>query len=140
MKSGTRFGDCRGRQRRGWTFVELMAVVMVAAVVLLIAALSVYRGKATADQLACQDNMRAIRSALEIYWTKNNRTYPADQSAFEEFLQEKSGSSSMGVYFQEEPRCPLDDAKAYHYTYNYDPAAGTITITCPVPGSGHGSM
>ncbi len=48
------------------------------------------------------------------------------------------------AYFTEEPRCPLDDEDAYHYQYLYDAAANPgpegITITCPVPDSGHGSL
>jgi type II secretory pathway pseudopilin PulG len=125
--------------------VEVVVVVVVAAVLFLIATLSVYRGKAAADQLTCEDNMQAMRSALEIYWTKHRdpvtqaHTYPADQAAFEAFLQEKRGSSSEGVYFPEEPLCPVDDEKQYHYQYSYNAATGVITIECPVPGSGHGS-
>ncbi|UCC67372.1 MAG: type II secretion system protein [Armatimonadota bacterium] len=120
--------------RRGWTFPELIAVILLVAVVILIGVLSVGRGKATADELACQDNIEAIRSALEVYWTKNARTYPADQAAFEQFLQDRA-------YFTEEPRCPLDDSGAFHYIYTYDPATSPgpegITISCPVSGSGH---
>ena len=122
---------------RGVTFLELIAVVLLVSVVILIALFSVGRGKATADELACQDNMRAIHSALEIYWTKNDRTYPADQAAFEQFLRDPA-------YFTEEPRCPLDEDRATHYLYTYDPATDSgpegITLTCPMPGSGHGSI
>ncbi len=121
----------------GWTFPELIAVIVLVAVLVLIGTVSVYRGKQTADQLACHDNMQAIHSALQIYWTKNNRTYPAGQAAFDQFLQDRT-------YFLEEPRCPLDDSRAYHYTYTYDPAANPgpegITISCPVPDSEHGSI
>lgn len=119
----------------GWTLVELLAVVLLLAAVLLVASLSVYRGKAAADELACADHMRAIHSALEIYWAKHYRAYPADQAAFEQFLQDP-------VYFPEVPRCPLDTAGDLYYHYAYDPAAGPegIVITCPVAGSGHGSL
>jgi prepilin-type N-terminal cleavage/methylation domain-containing protein len=121
----------------GFTLPELLAVILLVAVLLLVAILSVYRGKAAADQLACQDNMRAIHSALQIYWTKNSRTYPADQAAFEQFLEDRA-------YYMEEPRCPLDENREHHYLYSYDPAADPgpegITITCPVPDSGHGSI
>jgi len=131
------------RSRSGWTLPELLAVILLAAVVLLIATLSVYRGKAAADELACQDNMRAVHSAIQIYWTKNRdsvtneHTYPVGQAAFELFI----GDS---VYFPEEPRCPLDDDNSLHYLYAYDAAANPgpegITITCPVVDSGHGSL
>lgn len=129
--------------RGGWTLPELLGVILVAAVLMLIATLSVYRGKAAADELACQDNIRAIHSALQIYWTKNRdpvteeRTYPVDQTAFEQFLQDPA-------YFPEELHCPLDNDGAYHYQYSYDAAVNPgpegITITCPVPNSGHGSL
>ena len=133
-----------GREQRGWTFVEILAVILLTAVLMLIATLSIYRGKQAADELACQDNMRAIHSALEIYWTKHKdtvtgeRLYPANQAAFEAFL-------GNAAYFpSEEPRCPLDDTRAYHYQYGYNPATDPgpegIAITCPVPGSGHGSL
>ena len=127
----------------GWTLSELLSVILLAAVLTLIATLSVYRGKAAADELACQDNMRAIHSALQIYWTKNRdsvtheHVYPADQAAFEQFLADPA-------YFPEEPRCPLDDENSHHYLYAYDAVANPgpegITITCPVEDSGHGSL
>ena len=79
----------------------MVVVILLVAVGILIATVSVYRGKAAADELACQDNMRAIHSGLEIYFAKNHRTYPADQAAFEAFLRDRA-------YFTEEPRCPLD--------------------------------
>jgi type II secretory pathway pseudopilin PulG len=75
-----------GRNHGGWTFVELMAVIILVGVMLLIGGLSIYRGKAASEQLSCQDNMRAIHSALQIYWEKNQRTYPVGQAAFEQFL------------------------------------------------------
>jgi type II secretory pathway pseudopilin PulG len=108
----------------------------IIAVAVLIGALSVYRGKAAADQLACQDNMRAIHSALQVYYIKNNRTYPANQAAFDQFVQSQSGAYFGG----KEPRCPLDSAGMYHYRYSYNAATGVITITCPVPNSGHGPI
>ena len=129
--------------RLGITFAELLAVIILVGVLLLVATLSVYHGKAAADELACQDNMRAIHSALQIYWTKHRdpvsqeHTYPADQAAFELFLQDRS-------YFPQEPRCPSDEEQAYRYQYTYDPTSDPgpegITITCPVPNSGHGSL
>ena len=89
------------RRRSGWTLPELLAVILLAAVVLLIATLSIYRGKEAADELACQDNMRAIHSAVEIYWTKNRDSvtnehiYPVDQAAFELFIGDRG---SVGLY------------------------------------------
>ncbi|MFB3880588.1 MAG: Tfp pilus assembly protein FimT/FimU [Armatimonadota bacterium] len=134
----------KSRARSGWTFAELLAVILLTAVLMLVATLSLYHGKAAADELACQDNMRAIHSALEIYWSKHKDSvtgehlYPANQAAFEAFLRDTS-------YFpSEEPRCPLDEAKAYHYQYSYNPATDPgpegIRITCPVPNSDHGSL
>jgi len=128
--------------RRGWTFVELMVVLLLVAVALLVAGISVYRGKSAAEQVTCQDNMRAICSALEVYYVKNHRTYPTDQATFESFLSDRAyfGASSAASSAGDELRCPLDDNRAYHYAYVYNPATGVITITCPVPGSGHGSV
>jgi type II secretory pathway pseudopilin PulG len=123
--------------RKGWTFPEMVAVILVVAVLIMIGVLSVGRGKATADELACQDNMRAIHSALQIYWTRHSRSYPANQAAFEQFLADRS-------YFPQEPRCPLDDRTEHHYRYDYNPAVNPgpegILITCPVPNSRHGSL
>ena len=128
--------------RRGWTFVELMVVLVLVAVALLIGTLSVYRGKSAAEQLTCQDNMRAIRSALDVYYVKNNRTLPADQAAFEAFLQSRTyfSTSSTTSAVADELRCPLDENHAYHYQYSRNPTTDVIIITCPVPGSGHGAM
>ena len=128
----------KSRGGSGWTLVELLAVIVLAAVVLLIGSLSVYRGQRMSEQLACQDNMRAIHSSLQIYWEKNARTYPPTQAAFEQFL-------ASPVYFADgERHCPQDAARALHYTYAYtpkiNPVPGDIVLTCPVQGSGHGSM
>jgi len=108
------------------------------AVTLLIGTLSVYRGKSMSDQLACQDSMRALHSALQIYWEKNGRTYPANQAAFTQFL-------GTPAYFPDgELRCPQDANRSLHYKYTYtvtaNPVPGNVVITCPVTGSGHGSM
>lgn len=139
IRSLRRRQDCR----LGLTFPELLGVIILAGVLLLVATLSVYHGKAAADELACQDNMRAIHSALQIYWTKHRdpatqeHTYPADQAAFEQFLQDKA-------YFPVEPRCPQDEEQSCHYQYSYDPTSDPgpegITITCPMAYSGHGSL
>jgi type II secretory pathway pseudopilin PulG len=126
----------RSHRTWGWTLPELLVVVLLVAVVILIGTLSVYRGKSAADELACEDQMSAIHSALEIYWVNQGRTYPADQAAFELFLQDRT-------YFSQEPRCPLDHEQSYHYLYDYDPAINPgpegITITCPITDSGHSS-
>jgi type II secretory pathway pseudopilin PulG len=118
--------------------IELIAVMALLGIAALIGILSVYRGKALSEGLACQDSMHAIHSALQIYWTKNGRTYPADQTAFEEFL-------ASPVYFNNgEPRCPADADRSRHYQYRYtpnpNPVPSDIVITCPVAGSGHGAM
>ena len=133
----------RGRARRGWTFVEVLAVMIMAGVFVLIGTLSVYRGKSAADQLACQDNMRAVHSALQIYWEKNrdangNHKYPANQTEFTAFLQSR-------IYFLDgELHCPKDEDRVSHYQYGYTPVAnpvpGSVTITCPMTGAGHGSI
>jgi hypothetical protein len=112
--------------------------MILVAVVVLIGSLSVYRGQALSQQLTCQDNMRAIHSALQIYWEKNARTYPPSQAAFQQFL-------ASPVYFPEgELCCPLDTGRSRHYVYSYTPHAnpvpGDVVIGCPVPESGHGSM
>ncbi len=125
-------------RRSGWTLIELLAVIILAGVVLLIGTLSVYRGKSMSDQLACQDNMRALHSALQIYWEKNGRTYPANQAAFDQFL-------GTPAYFPDgELRCPQDTDRSLHYHYqcavSANPIPGNVVITCPVTGSGHGSM
>jgi len=127
-----------GRVRRGWTFVELMAVIILVGVMLLIGGLSIYRGKAAAEQLSCQDNMRAIHSALQIYWEKNQRTYPVGQAAFEQFL-------ASPTYFPNgELHCPQDENRTSHYRYTYTPTAvpspTDVKITCPTANSGHGSI
>lgn len=142
MSAAARASGARRQRGRGFTLPEVLAVIALLAVAMLIGALAIGRAKTAADEMACQDNMRAIHSALQVYWTKNQdpvtheHYYPPDQAAFEEFLQDRA-------YFTEEPRCALDEAGAYHYQYSYDPGVDPgpegITITCPVPDSGHGS-
>jgi type II secretory pathway pseudopilin PulG len=134
----------RGQGGPGWTFVELLTVMVLVAVVVVIGGLSVYRGQRTSEQLACQANMRAIHSALQIYWEKNRdpvtneHTYPKTQDAFDQFL------ASPAYFVDGELHCPQDTDRSRHYTYQYTPhtppVPGDVVITCPVPDSGHGSM
>jgi type II secretory pathway pseudopilin PulG len=117
---------------------EALAVIALIAVVLLIGAVSVYAGRRAAELRTCQDQMHAIQAELQNYYARNSRQYPADQTAFNQFLQNRTYFSSG------EPHCPWDEAKATHYTYQYNPAVNSsaegIKILCPVPKSGHGSV
>ena len=143
LPQAAQVSSLRHCKRRGFSLIELMAVIVVAAALILIGALSVYRGMVTSQELTCKDNMRAIHSALQIYWEKNRdpvtqeHIYPRDQAAFEQFLGD-------GAYFPHELRCPRDRDNAYHYQYSYNPSTKPgpegIVITCPVAESGHGSI
>ena len=123
---------------RGWTMAEALAVIALVAVVLLIGAVSVYAGKRAAELRQCQDQMHALQAELQNYYAQHSHQYPADQTAFNQFLQDRT-------YFPSgEPHCPWDAAKATHYTYQYNPAVNSsaegIKILCPVPKSDHGSV
>jgi prepilin-type N-terminal cleavage/methylation domain-containing protein len=98
---------------RGFTVVELMAVLMVIAILVMIAVASAALPRARAERVACYSNQRVIEDAVPLFETETNR----EPVALTELLPFIKGRS---IAF-----CTSDPSVALEF----DPS--TMMVTCP---------
>lgn len=63
--------------RRGFSMIELVIVVVIIGIIAAIAIPRMSRGPAAAADSAVAQNIQVIRSAVDLYQTEHNGTYPA---------------------------------------------------------------
>src|ERR1041384_5578461 len=105
------------RSRRGFSLVELLAVVLVIAVLAAVAVPLYTSQRRSAAGRACKANITAISSALAAYALRNN-AYPTTAQTLSVLVGANEGLTEV-------PKCPLTNT-AYTYT-----STGTAVITCP---------
>src|ERR1700674_4809193 len=71
--------DCHAGER-GFTLIELMIVVAIIAILAGILIPNFVNARAQAQTAACESNMRAIATALELYYA-DNQVYPTAAGA-----------------------------------------------------------
>jgi len=96
----------------GYTFVEIIIVVAIIIIVTSIAVVGVFRANIISNEAYAMANLRRVYTALLIYYTNNNRTYP-------ETLDQ------MNVYVN-----PAGSAK-YEFVYTYVNEAEFYINTSP---------
>ena len=102
------------KNRRGFSLVELLAVVLVLAVLAAVAIPLYTSQRKSAAGRSCKANITAIAAACSGYALRNN-AYPA---ALASLVGAAEGMTEI-------PKCPLGQS------YTYSVAAGVATLTCP---------
>src|SRR5947207_2054216 len=100
------------RTRRGFSLVELLAVVLVLAVLAAVAVPLYTSQRKSAAGRACKANLTAMSAALAAYALRNN-AYPA---ALATLVGANEGLTEL-------PKCPDTGA-----AYSYSVAAGVATL------------
>lgn len=102
--------------RRGFTFVELLAVVLILAVLAGVAIPMYINSRRSAAARACKANIRAIASAESAYYLRNS-----NWATMANLLGAPEGVAKTVL-------CPLDNAA---YTITITTASAPVTIACP---------
>ena len=103
---------------RGFSLVELLAVVLVLAVLSLVAIPLYTSQRKSAAARACKANLTAISSSLAGYALRNGR-YPTTAEGLVELVGKAEGLTSV-------PVCPLDKS-----AYTWSVSSGIGTLECP---------
>lgn len=113
------------KNQRGFTLLEMMVVVAIIAILAGILIPNFTRARAQAGMSACMANEKTIATALELYYTDNQK-YPASANVDATFVK------TMNGYMNQIPIDPTAGAAAY-YQYALSSSGGVISyaITCP---------
>jgi type IV pilus assembly protein PilA len=98
------------KRQEGFTLIELMVVILIIGILVAIAVPVFFSARSSAEQGACQDNLRTIDSAIMQYSAANNGSYPANVAAL------------VPNYLREAPECPAA-AAAYTLSATTPPRA-----------------
>ena len=111
---------------RGFTLIELMIVVAIIAILAGILLPNFVNARAQAQTSACESNLRAIATAMELYYADHQR-YP-DAGAIPDAL-----NADTVTYLNTTPRDPADaGATPAKYTFTQPTGDGqSYLITCP---------
>ena len=116
---------------RGFTLIELMIVVAIIAILAGILIPNFVTARSQAQTAACESNLRAIATALELYYT-DNQVYPTASGAS---VQPSLFTINGVAYLNNTPKDPAAQSSAATYalttTQAANGAAATYTITCP---------
>jgi prepilin-type N-terminal cleavage/methylation domain-containing protein len=138
--SSTRNHIERRRNSRGFSLIELVIVVVIIAIIGAIAVPRMSRGAQGASDSALNANLKVLRSAIDLYATEHNGTYPSVAS-FQDLLTKFSsddGSKTAdakdaangviyGPYLRTVPSLPVGTKKGTSTVV--DGSSGSVTGT-----------
>lgn len=97
--------------RKGYTLVEIMIVVIIIGILAAIAVPNFLNTRATVQEEACKANLRQLESAIKMYHIDNG-SWPASLNALTDYMGEVPTA------------CPGDGGN-----YTYTPGTGAITCS-----------
>ena len=83
------------KRQEGFTLIELMVVILIIGILVAIAVPVFFSARSSAEDGACQDNLRTIDGAIMTYSAATGGGYPA------------AVADMVPNYLREEPECPV---------------------------------
>ena len=105
------------KARKGFTLVEVLLVVLILAVLASVVIPRIAASAKDANKAKCDANRAALIKAIELYAVNNKGAYPADQTAFDNVINNTTN------FPHGDPNCPWDAT----YEYIGDVTGGTVT-------------
>lgn len=110
-------------KRRGFTLIELVIVIVILGVLAGVAALSFQNVTQSAKDGVAKSNLRAIKSACQVFQTDNNGLLP-------------DAATKIEKYLDEELKKAWGNPTGAEYTYSLTPEKANNKITIKVIGGG----
>lgn len=110
-------------KRRGFTLIELVIVIVILGVLAGVAALSFQNVTQSAKDGVAKSNLRAIKSACQVFQTDNNGLLP-------------DAATKIEKYLDEELKKAWGNPTGAEYTYSLTPDKPNNKITIKVIGGG----
>lgn len=99
----------RLHSERGFTLVEMAAVLLIISVLLLLLVPSMSDGKSRADSVSCEGSVRIVESEINLYYAEH-KAYP----------------ETLAVIDRASAANPLEYS-CQSVVYTYSPSSGTLT-------------
>ena len=106
---------------KGFTLIELMIVIAIIAILAAILIPNFIRAREEAQYSACESNEKNIATALNMYSTDWNGSYPTPTGTVNAF-----GAAFTPNYMQTVPSCPTNNSDYDYYVTNVNGNAFTI--------------